>query len=77
MKITAGLASPGFDEFQWLRPVRPREAITPRTEILETRASQTKPDRGIVKLEISGSNEKGEIVWRVVGSFFIGKKIAG
>ena len=77
MKITAGLASPGFDEFQWLRPVRPGEAITPRTVILETRASQTKPDRGIVKLEISGSNEKGEIVWRVVGSFFIGKKVAG
>ena len=36
MKNTAGLASPGFDTFQWLQPVRAGEPITPRTEILDT-----------------------------------------
>ena len=77
MKNTAGLASPGFETFQWLQPVRAGEPITPRTEILDTRPSKSKPDRGIIKLEFSGSNADGEIVWRAVGSFFIGTRPAG
>ena len=77
MKITAGLASPGFETFQWLQPVRAGEPITPRTEILETRRSRSKPDRGIVKLEFSGTNADGEVVWRAVGSFFMGTRSGG
>ena len=71
MKITAGLASPGFDVFEWLQPVRAGEPIKPRTEILETRRSKSKPDLGIVKLEFTGTNADGMVVWRAIGSFFI------
>ena len=77
MKRTAGLASPGFDTFEWLRPVRAGEPITPRTEILETRQSKSKPDRGIVKLEFTGANADGDVVWRAVGSFFMETRSEG
>ena len=74
MKETAGLASPGFETFEWCKPVRAGEPITPRTEVLETRVSKSKPDRGIVKLEFGGLNGDGDVVWRAVGTFFIGRR---
>lgn len=74
MKDTVGLASPGLEAFEWNQPVRADEPITPQTRVLETRTSKSKPDRGIVKLEFSGINGKGDIVWRAVGIFFIGNR---
>ena len=45
----SSIASPGLDEVRWLAPVRPGDVLTFRVTTTETRRSQTKPDRGIVK----------------------------
>jgi acyl dehydratase len=71
MTETAGLASPGFEEFRWLKPVWPGDPITPKTKVLEKRVSKSKPDLGIVRFEFSGTNSDGDIVWRADGLFFI------
>ena len=44
----ASLGSPGVDELRWQVPLRPGDTLRLRAEILETRASRSKPDRGIV-----------------------------
>mgnify|MGYP003627517454 FL=1 len=77
MKDTAGLASPGFDVFQWLLPVRPGEPITPRVSVIEKRVSKSKPDRGLVRFRLWGENAGGETVWRIEGPFFILLRSAG
>ena len=43
------LGSPGVDEMQWRRPVRPNDRLTMKAEVLEARSSKSKPDRGIVR----------------------------
>ncbi len=42
----AGLGSPGIDELRWLKPVYPGDTLRCETEILEKRASQSRPEMG-------------------------------
>ena len=58
----ATLASPGVDEVRWRRPVRPGDRLTLRVSVTETRASRSKPDRGIVLSLLEATNQNGELV---------------
>ena len=60
----AGLGSPGIDEIRWLKPVRPGDSIRAQRTVLETRASQSKPDMGVVKTRWEVYNQKNELVNR-------------
>lgn len=53
----ASLASPGGDELRWAVPVRPGDSLRLRTTTLETRASRSKPDRGIIRTKIELVNQ--------------------
>jgi acyl dehydratase len=64
------IASPGFDELRWLKPVRPGDSLRFRAEVLEARASTTKPDRGIVRWRWEMLNQHGEAVLSIVGTQF-------
>lgn len=63
----ASLASPGLDELRWLKPVRPGDTLSLKLEVLESRPSQSKPDRGSVKVKYALSNQRGELVMTMVG----------
>ena len=58
----AGLGSPGIDELRWRRPVRPGDTLSIRVTILEARRSSSKPDRGLVRVQIEVLNQDKEIV---------------
>jgi acyl dehydratase len=62
----ASMGSPGVDELRWLKPVRPGDVLTGRSEILETWPSRSKPI-GFVRRRIDMVNQHGEVVVRVVG----------
>ncbi len=47
------LGSPGVDEVQWRRPVRPNDHLSMQAEVLEARRSKSKPDRGIVRFRFN------------------------
>ena len=59
---SCSLGSPGLDEVRWLRPVRPGDTLRAVVEVLETRASTSKPDRGIVTVKYTTRNQRGEPV---------------
>jgi acyl dehydratase len=67
----ASLGSPGIDDLRWLKPVRPGDTITGRAEVVEVRASRSKPDRGSVRLRYEAFNQRGEQVFSMtsVGLF--------
>ena len=44
----ANLGSPGGDELRWDKPVFPGDVLSVRATVLETRRSESRPDRGIV-----------------------------
>jgi acyl dehydratase len=61
----ASLGSPGVDEVRWIIPVRPGDTLSLRAQILETRRSKSKPDRGIVHYYLEMLNQNKEIVMTV------------
>lgn len=63
----AGMGSPGVDEVRWLKPVRPGDRLHVRVTVLETRRSQSKPDRGVLVSTTEAINQDGEIVYRMRG----------
>ncbi len=58
----SSLGSPGIDEVRWLRPVRPGDTLRATVQVVERRPSSSKPDRGIVRLQWSTLNQRGEPV---------------
>lgn len=71
LKDTASMGSPGIDELRWLKPVRPGDTLTVRLTVLETAASRSKPDRGIVRSLMEVVNQHGEIVMTTKGVNFV------
>ena len=58
----ANLGSPGFDEVRFLKPVRPGDTLRAVVEVVEARASQSKPDRGLLRFRYRAYNQHGEEV---------------
>ena len=58
----ASMGSPGFDELRWLRPVRPGDTLRVESEVVETRPSSSKPDRGLVRIAQRYLNQTNEPV---------------
>lgn len=56
------VANLGYENVQHPAPVYHGDTISVETEILEKRPSESKPDRGIVRLRHLGRNQKGEVV---------------
>ena len=77
LKDTAGLGSPGIDELRWLKPVRPGDTLTVRLTVLETAASRSKPDRGIVRSLMEVVNQHGEIVMTTKSVNFMFRRPGG
>lgn len=58
----ASLGSPGLDELRWLKPVYPGDTLRVETEITEVRPSQSRPDMGSVKNNVTVFNQHDEPV---------------
>ena len=61
----SGMGSPGIDELRWFKPVRPGDRLRVRLTLLETRRSQTRPDRGLIQVQQEALNQDGEVVMLV------------
>ncbi|MCM3904074.1 MAG: MaoC family dehydratase [Pyrinomonadaceae bacterium] len=61
----ANLGSPGADELKWDRPVFPGDDLSIRVTVLETRRSESKPDRGIIRSFVEVLNQDHEVVMSV------------
>ena len=56
------MGSPGMDAIRWLKPVRPGDTLSVRAEVKEKRASESKPDRGVLKMEYEVINQTDDVV---------------
>lgn len=74
---SAALGSPGLDELRWLKPVRPGERLDACVEVIETRPSRSKPDRGLVKLRCVIADESGKEVLTFVANVLFQKRKTG
>ena len=70
------LGSPGVDELRWVQPVRPGDTIRATGEILEVRASQSRPERGIVRYRMDVLNQRDEVVMTMTSATFLRREPA-
>jgi acyl dehydratase len=70
------MGAPGIDEVKWLRPLRPGMVLGVRRTVLETRASKSRPDMGLVKFLFELTTEAGEVVLTQEGSIMFGRRAA-
>jgi acyl dehydratase len=56
------IANLEYEEIKHIGPVFHGDTIYAETKVLDTRESQSKPDRGIVTVETRGFNQRGETV---------------
>ena len=67
----AGLGSPGLDELKWLRPVYPGDTLRCESELLEKRASASRPEMGIFKSRLTVFNQDDIAVMTMVSNGLI------
>ncbi len=59
------VANLGYEKVNHPAPVFAGDTLTVETEVLDKRASESKPDRGVVRLRHLGKNQRGEVVVEV------------
>ena len=74
---SASLGSPGVDNVRWLKPVRPGDTIRARRTVLESRASQSRPEMGLVKTRWEVFNQDDELVMTLEGYGMFRRRGAG
>jgi acyl dehydratase len=74
LKPAGGIIGLGFEEFRWLKPVRPGDDLRVESEVLEVRPSKSRPDQGLVKLRNTTPNQNCEAVQVAVGSLLVPRR---
>jgi itaconyl-CoA hydratase len=64
----------GWDEIRLPNPLFPGDTLYSESEVLEKRASRSRPDRGIIKVKTRGYNQNGLIVIEYTRSIMVWKR---
>jgi acyl dehydratase len=64
-------------ELNWLKPVRPGDALRVEIEVIETLASRSRPGQGIVKIRLTTLNQHDEPVQIFTPTLFIDRRSSG
>lgn len=64
----------GFRELKWLKPVYVGDTIEYNSEVVETRASNSRPGSGLMTIRSTGVNQDGEPVISFVSTTFVERR---
>ena len=67
MAKASSMGSPGLDGVRWLAPVRAGDTLNVHYQTTQVKASNSKPDRGVVWSKWVAINQHGETVCTVEG----------
>ena len=73
---SSSMGAPGVEEVKWLRPVRPDDELSLRTTVLDSRASKSRPDMGLVRFEFSLFDAEGRHAVTLITSLMMGRRNA-
>ena len=66
----------GFRELKWLKPVYVGDTIDYKSEVIETRVSNSRPGLGLMSFRTVGVNQNGEPVISLVSTTFVERRPA-
>jgi len=64
----------GFRELKWLKPVYVGDTIAYKSEVIETRLSNSRPGSGLMTFRSTGVNQNGEPVISLVSITFVERR---
>jgi len=73
-QLHGGLIGAGVDELRWPVPTLPGDTLTVDSRILDVRPSRSKPDRGIVRVQITARNQRSEIAQQMTANILAWKR---
>ncbi len=76
LRPAGGIVGLGFDEFRWPAPVRPGDELRVESEILDVRASKSRPQEGVIKVRNTTFNQRGEAVQIQTGNLLVRRRAA-
>lgn len=71
----AVIASFGYDEVRFHHPLRPGDEVHLRYELVATRPSASKPDRGIVTVRLSLVRSDGDVVMSHLDTILVRRRV--
>ena len=74
LRVVGGLIGMGVEELSWPRPVRPGDVLRVESEVLGLRPSNSKPDRGIVRVRNTTLNQDGQAVMVAVVNMVVPRR---
>jgi len=64
----------GFRDLRWMKPVYVGDTVDYRSEVIETRVSNSRPGFGLMTVRASGVNQKGEPVISFISTAFVERR---
>jgi acyl dehydratase len=71
LKPAGGIVAAGVDELRWPLPVRPGDELQVESEVLEVRPSQSRRNRGMIKVRTTTLNQNGKAVQVFVANLIV------
>ena len=69
-----GIVGAGVDDLRWPRPARPGDTLRVESEVLEVRPSQSRPEQGIVRLQVTTLNQDDAVLQTFVASLVVQRR---
>lgn len=76
ISIVNGIIGGGVEQLNWPRLVWPGDRLSVRSEVLETRPSRSKPDRGMIRVKLETLNQNGELVQSLICNLVVLRRAA-
>jgi acyl dehydratase len=77
LKPAGGIVGAGLDELRWPRPVRPGDELHLESEVLDVRASQSRPSQGLIKVRTTTLNQRNEPVQIQIANLLVLRRLSG
>jgi acyl dehydratase len=71
---SSSMGAPGVEEVRWLAPLRPGTHIRVRSTVLDVRASRSRPEMGLAKVNFEVLDDADAIVMRLITTFMLGRR---
>ena len=74
---SSSMGAPGVEEVRWLNPLRPGTRIRVRSTVIETRASKSRPEMGLVKIHHEVLDETDAVLTTLTSTAMLGRRQPG
>ncbi len=73
---SSSMGAPGIEEVRWLTPLRPGTRIRVRSTVLDVRASKSRPEMGLAKMNFEVLDDADAIIMTLITTFMLGRREA-